>query len=483
MVQGTKNFDRAELPPEIAEKFASGSPEDRAVAGKLAAQAGYVLSGGQWKQIGPDLRDKVNLRKAEKQPDGKYLVEDVDIFYPNAVKDGFDFSDPESVKEIIQNTRRGIESGGTPPGVAYEHPNKEAKANGIASEAHGVVVNIRESPRGDGWARGDFKIDEDAYTKWKAGKFIGMSAGLNMDAGGKNLRFGHVALLGGEAPALNALPMTEIYSANDASGVVCYSAEPFTPSTPQTQRKMKMDKNKDNVLLASKIAACAGQIAACYAADDLEGVKKHKEELGEMTKSINHDAEGHVGGTEDEMPTEKASPDKQPATAAELTKEKNPGYDAAAEPVAGEESLEDRICKLEEMLMNKDHEAKAAYAAIAAMKEKELTVEFTAEVKGLIAKGHQIDEASTLATFSAIKGTPEAFKAWRASLAKTPKGAPKVSPAKVGPVFSASDAAPRYDAGASVDFTAEAANYTRMTGKAITPAEMEIVHNSTQVRR
>ncbi len=201
-------------------------PEAAQLAYRQLHQAGFYQTKDGWQRLGPDLRGKVNIRPAEQQPDGTYMVRDVDVFYPNAVK-GADSETqwtPERVNNAIENTNHAIHAGGQPPAVTRSHIYPEQKMLGVHVPSQGKAINWRESPRGAGWARADLvSIHPDVVEDWKKGEITGMSAGFVKDAGDLNERFGHVALLGGESQALAALPMTEVYSAGFA---VCFSTDP-----------------------------------------------------------------------------------------------------------------------------------------------------------------------------------------------------------------------------------------------------------------
>src|SRR4051812_42962813 len=53
-------------------------------------RAGWFRTSKGWQQLTPDLREKVAVREAIKQPDGRYVIEGVPVFMPNAVKMGAD---------------------------------------------------------------------------------------------------------------------------------------------------------------------------------------------------------------------------------------------------------------------------------------------------------------------------------------------------------------------------------------------------------
>lgn len=213
---------RQALSKAQAEK--SPKPEDKAI--RAVRLAGWYRAPAGWKQLTKDLRDKVNVRQAVSQPDGTFAIYDVDVFYPNAVKGDTAESQyrPEDIESICQNTNRAINNGGQKPGLIEGHPNAFQKALGQQAACYGAAVNWRMSPRGRGWARCDLIDIQPEFVKKLIGrKLPGLSAYINLDGGGLNRRFGHVAALGGDIQALAHLPTHEIYS-DDSQ--LCFSATP-----------------------------------------------------------------------------------------------------------------------------------------------------------------------------------------------------------------------------------------------------------------
>lgn len=264
----------AALPQELqqevdasAESLRGSLPEDEAqrVAYRRLAHKGYYRTPDGWQRLGPDISDKINLRQAALQPDGGYAVFDCDVFYSNAVKgsgEGETFT-PEKIARAVENTNTSIESGGQAPGILKGHPHPLAKALSGEPKAWGKAINFRESPRGKGWVRCDLvDIDPDVYADWKAGHYIGLSAGFVNDAGDLNLRFGHVALLGGDMQALSYLPRTEIFAASDT---LCFSAD---RTVYESAMKGKiMDKPKFSALFDALSKAYASYEAGEPGAD------------------------------------------------------------------------------------------------------------------------------------------------------------------------------------------------------------------------
>ena len=240
---------------------------------RMLRLGGWYRTGSKasdWKQLTPDLRDRVNVREAVKQPDGRYLVDDVDVFYPNAVKAGQggdtpDIYDADDIRQIIKNTNASIEAGGWRPTLIEGHQHPAADMLGSQFDGHGYGVNWRESPRGDGWARCTLvDIEPEYLARIRDRKLPGLSARISNDAGKLNRRFGHIALLGGTPPALSRLPMLEVFS---VSNQVCFSAEPEnTPRRPAAkshlQKGRSMPLNKDK---ARRMAECFSSLGASYA--------------------------------------------------------------------------------------------------------------------------------------------------------------------------------------------------------------------------
>jgi hypothetical protein len=198
---------------------ASGMATDDAneYAWRQVHLAGWYESPAGWAKLTDDLRDKVNIRKAVKQKDGKHAIYDVDVFYPNAVK-GRAYT-PEEIDSITTNTNGAINAGGQPAQIADGHPNPNS---GESPKSYGRVVNWRPSPRGNGWVRSDFiDIDDDFYSEKMAKRQVGLSVGLYSDHAGTNKRFGHVAVLGADSQALSHLPALEVYQ----SDCVFFAAE------------------------------------------------------------------------------------------------------------------------------------------------------------------------------------------------------------------------------------------------------------------
>jgi len=287
MYQGANNFDSIDGPEPLCAVLAAsyeaytsdGHTPDKAkqLAMRHVQHAGWYRTKDGWKRLGPDLRGKVNVRCVEEQPDGRFLIPDVEVFYPNAVK-GKDRKTRFAVEEIaraVENTNRAVESGGQKPGLVIGHPVPEAKLLGVQSPQYGAAINFRRSDKGDGWVQCDLvDVRPEVVEKWKKGEYTGLSAGFVNDAGDLNLRFGHIALLGADIQALSHLPATEIFS---VEGQLCFSTDPATFIT----KGNTMNGKKTDGFAALKGAFDA--LASAYASAEA-GEPGHEQKLTEATK-------------------------------------------------------------------------------------------------------------------------------------------------------------------------------------------------------
>jgi hypothetical protein len=410
---------------------------DETLSPSEIALSGFVKTKDGWRRIHPDLRDKVNVRCAELQADGTYYVADVDIFKPNKAKGESGEYEVSDCLEAMKNTLAMIEAGGQMPSITLEHPSPLAKANDIAKPSYGCAVNFRESPRGAGWVRCDFKeIPANVMADWKAKKYTGMSAGLVADkrelkdksgnylkdANGNtlfaptNLRFGHVALLGGESQAISDLPMTQIFSACEGTDTVCFSAEPLSNFTSTvsvgTIPAEAGNKQTSSPLNLMSIEQLTADLNAAFSAKDYEKVRICQTQLDGLV-SANFAAEKIAGiakdGSADVDTVEPGDNDEVVDDSGDL--DLPDASDFGAEP--GDEFSAERFAALES-------EVTRLRAESAQNKAMKLAGMFAAEVDGLIAKGHQIDKGAAMDMFSALLPSPEGMAAYRASLKKAP---------------------------------------------------------------
>ena len=246
----------SELPPELAKVYTaakeravdSGATEQVATDMGLRAiqHAGWYLTSEGWKQLSPDVRDRVQVRQAIPQPTGQSLIRNVLCFYANAVKEDDPYNE-QMVRSIIDNTNRALQSGSQTVGIIKTHPNPIHKAVGKFPELYGEAFNFREPMDKPGWVECDLLVNPELADEWKKKQITGLSVGIFGDAGGLNRRIGHVAAMGAETQALSALPRTEVFA---SSRMVCFAAEPFETGS-------KMTKSQ-----------CYAAMAAAYAAKE-----------------------------------------------------------------------------------------------------------------------------------------------------------------------------------------------------------------------
>jgi hypothetical protein len=230
-------YDRA-----YKEAISGGKSDQMAHAhgARMIRHAGWYKGSRGWRQLTPDLRGKVNVREAIRQPNGRYLVEDVDLFFPNATKGPeLPFTVADN-REIIENTNRSIAAGGQKPALVEGHTNDEQRMLGIQLDAMGGGINCRESPRGKGWIRCDLvDVPEETVQRLRDLKLPGLSIKIIKDPTGLNPRIGHIALLGGSMQALSHLPGLEVFMA-EASNELCFSSDASSfQGVPMFGPKMK----------------------------------------------------------------------------------------------------------------------------------------------------------------------------------------------------------------------------------------------------
>ena len=211
---------------------------------------GWFKTSNGWKQVLPDLREKINVTEGIQQPDGTYFIEGVPIFHANAVKGADQGYSNADLDRIIANTNASVHSGGSKPVLLEGHPDEIQKAIGKQLDARGFPVNFRKNKKTNMVECDLVKVDPTYMKRLREEKLPAVSAGFAKDAHGLNRRFGHVALLGGTSPALSHLPATEYFSVS--GNYLCFSAD--TESFPR----------KDGYMLSQKTKDC---YAACEAAE------------------------------------------------------------------------------------------------------------------------------------------------------------------------------------------------------------------------
>lgn len=420
-------------------EFASASDGD-AAAIRQAYQAGYAMVKGKWSKIGPDLREKINLRKAEEQPDGTFNVYGVDIFQENTAKGEEYAYTAEDIESLIQNNQAAIEAGGTPPGITIEHPTKMASALGNPSKAHGRAINFRASPRGNGMIRCDIvRLSPDVASDWKTGRYLGLSAGMVQDADGINKRIGHVALLGGEAPALSNLPMTEIYSACEKDSAVCFSAERVAPPTQQStnfqpQESSTMDPVQQCIadINAAATAVKAGEDGAQERLKAAQDKLNQVLQLGGEASPAAPAAPAPAGNNMGQYAAEEGGQGPKETSVLPETDlldddadqdqsihvpdacDDSDDWDIEADEKDGYSAMQAEIAQLK-----RQNALNSKALAVAAAKE--LRTQFSAEVEGLINAGHMINAEDAKNMFKALADNPKGLAAYRQTLKNSPK--------------------------------------------------------------
>lgn len=252
---------------------------------------GWMKTTKGWKQILPDIRDKVKVAEAVKQLDGTYLIEGVPVFYPNAVKGKELPFSADDIKQFMQNTNEC----NAKPTIIEGHPNEMLAAMGKQQDAHGFATNFRDYEKNKGHAQCDlYGVDHDFVKRLQERKLPYLSLGFARDKHG-NRRVGHVAYLGGASPALSFLPPTDYFSVS--GNYLCFSADSeniFPKGKPMFSTKAR-----------ECFAAMKGAEEACYAAEKAKELdqpdadaRMAEAEKGFKAAKMNFDA----AMTNDEMP-------------------------------------------------------------------------------------------------------------------------------------------------------------------------------------
>jgi hypothetical protein len=413
------------------------------VAAKLVRNAGwYKTNDGDWKQLTPDLRNKINIRAGVRQPDGNYLIEDVDVFYPNQVKGDDEASNytPSRIKGFIENTNRMINNGGQPPAVVREHPTPEKRANGITSPASGHSFGFRDSPRGNGMVRCNLLVSEPLYKEWKEGKWLGLSAGFACDKYGSNMRFGHIALLGADMQALANLPRVEVFEAGNQLVFAANSSLLEIPMPRQLTDEQKKafslmsaahkaaadafaaSASGDEELTQNFEATAAEAFAAAEVAAEASGLKKREDEDNPL-----YDEDNNTPAPDDEELDALLA--EEPAVSTEGA------GDAPSRPVPGEtnETGEDRPERAEFEAMKAENAANRK--VISALVGKQMRQEFQAFMDEKARKGHQFDSGAMMQLFTSVAAQPKAIESIKRVISTSP-----IDPKLAMPTFSATEA-------------------------------------------
>jgi hypothetical protein len=407
----------------------AGSPREVAERKALrhTQHAGWFRTAKGWQRLQPDLRDRVNVRDAVQQPDGTFVVEDVDVFYANAVKGHSSMTyDPADVAAMIRNTNRSIAAGSQRPGLVEGHPHPLQFAAGMQLDSFGAAVNFRASPRGPAWARCDLvDVKPEAVDRLKARKLTGLSAGIVEDAGKLNRRFGHVAMLGGSSQALSLLPAVEVFSSHNT---VCFSAESPADAFP-----------KGTPMFTEKQKAAFSALSAAFAAF-AAGEPGSQDKLSEARASYSAAFEGEESPMElpaDPTATAPGAPIDATATAT------GAGVpDFAANPAGAFEAVKIELGNNQRLAADQTKLIKVLQGQIAGMVGQKIRGDFDATVAELKREGHQLpaDEAiaGMFGTCFSASDPQKAVTQYVALLKATPK---RESLAAAGTIFGAEGAA------------------------------------------
>jgi len=445
-------------------------------------RAGWYETVDGWKQLGPNLTGKVNVRKLEKQPDGTFVVRGVPMLYPNAIKG----SDPNSIldlkriQKIAQNTNAEYATCGRATGVVLDHPTK----GGEFKPAFGKAIRYRAVSGDPNTYECDIVgLQADIADAWAQAKIIGLSPGIVADAGNLNERIGHLALLGAHAPALSHLPNTEVrYAASET--MVCFSTEPsqLQPLRSPTMNNYPQKRAATEKLMAAYAAAEAGEpesekkIAEARkdwdeahkedkADADFAGHPMSGKNTGDAIKAIaaqrddahsdkdyaakprkkstiykNRDMKGkwHLTYDGDAEEALKDIPERKDESNAVLPNEK---------PTEDEQNYAAKIARLEEVTVMQS-EAIARFASEAAH------ADFTKFVDGAIKEGHQFSAHEVNAQFNACQGNPAVVGAIKAVVLSTPK---TTAPALTAALTRGLSDDPKDAVAGALNFSAEAA--------------------------
>lgn len=415
----------------MAETQGQSKPEAKKYAFRHVQLAGWYRTAGGWKRVAPDVRDKVNVRQATEQPDGRYLITDVDCFYPNATKGSEWIFDDKKIDRVSKNTNRMIAAGGQRPALVEGHQHPIIKLTGLQQDSLGSAINWRKHPTKAGWARCDLvDVSPETVNRMRDRKLTGLSAELSRDAAGLNQRFSRVSLLGGTLQSLSYLPVTEVYSVQNQ---LCFSADEVFSSRGQAHqiRKFPMDKSQ-----AKEMAECFSALSAAHAsfAAGEEGADSKLKEAQEAHDACKAKYSTTAEPTTEDEPTE--TPSEEMATTysvGEVTPEQ-----MAADPTGVLLAFQSEIHRLS--TKSKQQEAVQA-AALAATKKATARKTFDKFLGDLHGKGHVFDDTEAVAMFEAAGDDTARMTALSSFLKKTPTKK-ETGPADIAAIFSAEDVAP-----------------------------------------
>ncbi len=441
------NFDPKNAPAAVARLYTDAmematdkghsKPDAQKAALRQVQLGGWYRTDTGWKRIGPDIRDKVNIRQAHHQPDGRYLITDVDVFYPNATKGPDWIFNDQSIPRLCKNTNRMIEAGGQRPALVEGHQHAMIKMMGVQQDALGYAINFRPHPSKSGWARCDLvDVLPQAVDRMRDRKITGLSAEISFDFGKLNGRFARVSLLGGSIQSLSHLPMTEVYSVSDQ---LCFSAEGMFPSRGQARSTngvshmpLKPNQAKD---MAECFSAMSAAYAACAAGEEgseakLEEAKKQHDEMEAKYGAVTPAAAAVEPGIED--------PGMAGDSTAQYSVDEVTPEQMTTDPVGVLMAFQSEIVGLRKE--SNQHKEQQRVATAAAKKAGDRKT-FEAFCGDLHKKGHIFEDAEAVAMFESSGDDEGRLKALSSFLKKTPTKK-ETGPADISAIFSADDIAP-----------------------------------------
>ncbi len=440
-----------EAPAEMAALYAAGLSEamqSHGLSGKKADEyalqnlfnAGwYKTADDKWEMMGPDVRAGVNLRPAIRQPDGTFVIRDVDVFHENDVKGHPVTGEPVrysagDVRERIKNTNQAIKSGGQPPALSKGHPHQLMKMTGHVPASFGEAINWRVSPRSNGMARVDLvKVPEEMMEEWRKGKLTGLSAGLLHDSKGRNRRFGHVAALGAESQALATLPRVQVFQGQEQD-LLHFSASPeafegempaddeedFSPPS-MFENDSDTSERKTPMKMSEMFAAIATAAAEAEAGKNPKALNEAFSSLAEEDFDMSSQAPRETMHLPEEPELKKTDGKGMIANKTELPSTGDVGFTTKAEADARFSALEAENAKLR--------------AAMNGFVGRQAASTFSAFLKDAETAGHVFDADYSMELFTeyASAGNRAGIEKLKASILKAPKH-PALG---VGQVFNA----------------------------------------------
>lgn len=427
----------------MAEARAETGGDDRHAL-RQTQLAGWYVRGGKWEQLAPNIQNKVQVRKAEKQPDGRFAIYNVPCFYPNAVKPqrdefgnvvGATAFTAELIGQVCDNTNASIASGAQAPPLTLGHTNNAQTDRGIQLPANGRALNFRQFKNGMLFCD-LLDVEPKFAADWMKGRMNGLSAAFVADAAGLNPRVGHVARLGGQAQALPHLPATEIYSGDQfafAADAAIFPASLL--SNPQSSRKG---------LPMLKKSQCFAQMSAAYAA-------KEANEPGWEGK-VKEAETAYAAAMDDVADPTAAGVTNTPASVSPQTVDGFSAEAFAADPFG---TIQGLILPLRTQVAALTATTVSLGKENAALKAKDRKASFALEVTEL-SKLHEFAAEDFIGQFDALQGNETALGATITALKKFPARARSLS--DIGAVMDRTTAATAFSA-PNVNITTQAMNY------------------------